>query len=355
MFVDPVDPVFPDDPGDPSEYTHGYPHPTDQPTGFEPELARGLAVALFNDPTLIQWYYLKVSSDRFAWPRNDDVDIVIRQVTHTASRNAWNGEGVDYGPTYYYDFAQIWANTDDTDQLNNDNFRVGCKSSVVEALEGWRDANEYSFKVVSLPDEITALKTFYDTPPTFTDVGGGDTITPAEWAAYGFESTHFARLDTNKDEEINQAEWDAAFPINAIYSDGTALSGLGIGTTYYILVNGATDEPLAPTVKAGESEWLDVVNWYFFTLFEAEEIGLTQADVPCYNICDEDPGIFKTKFAEDVAGGLGLDRFYGWRVIHAVGNYGELFNLLDPLPARGYNNLWNHLTEPGLIYSPAMR
>jgi general L-amino acid transport system substrate-binding protein len=309
--------------------------PVPPPAGFEPELARGLAVMLFNDPDAIDWYWVQTSAERFSLIREDTVDIVLRAVTHTASRDAWNGEGVDYSPVYYFDFAQIWSKTsDDLGQLDDPAFRVGCKSSVYGALEGWRLANGYTFTSVSLPDYTPALKAAWD------------------------GETEYDPPDPDPPEPPTDPE--PVSEVDAVYSDGTVLLGLEL-TDPHILDIEVTDEPLAAVIKAGESEWGDVVKWFFYTLLEAEERGINSTNA-CFdvdvNVCDgiSIPSSQGGYFGEDIAHGLGLDPFFARRVINAIGNYGELHDLIHPPVARGYNNLWNYEpigNEPqGLMYSP---
>ena len=38
-------------------------------------------------------------------------------------------------------------------------------------------------------------------------------------------------------------------------------------------------EPLGPSVRQGDDQWFDIVKWVHFALLDAEELGITQANV----------------------------------------------------------------------------
>jgi general L-amino acid transport system substrate-binding protein len=99
------------------------------------------------------------------------------------------------------------------------------------------------------------------------------------------------------------------------------------------------------------------VKWTVFVTFEAEEQGITQANVEEMT-SSENPVIARLLGSEgELGAGLGLENDWVVGVISAVGNYGEIYdrNLGPETPfdlARGPNNLW---TEGGLLYAPPYR
>ncbi|MGB3613172.1 MAG: hypothetical protein WBA10_05205, partial [Elainellaceae cyanobacterium] len=72
----------------------------------------------------------------------------------------------------------------------------------------------------------------------------------------------------------------------------------------------------------------------------------------------EDPNVLRFVGAEGELGeGLGLSNDFAYRVVKAVGNYGEIYarNLGEDSQFnldRGLNDLW---TNGGLLYSPPFR
>jgi len=96
----------------------------------------------------------------------------------------------------------------------------------------------------------------------------------------------------------------------------------------------------------------------FFGLIEAEEYGLTQANVEKMMNESQDPVVMRiTGKSEDTGKLLGLDKDWMVKAIKATGNYGEMFERnVGPKSAlnlpRGLNNLWNN---GGLQYAPPIR
>ena len=95
-----------------------------------------------------------------------------------------------------------------------------------------------------------------------------------------------------------------------------------------------------------------------FALIEAEEYGITQANVDQLAKESKDPVVQRILgTSEDMGKLLGLDKDWAARAIKAVGNYGEVFERnVGPksslkLP-RGANNLWS---KGGLMYAPPVR
>ncbi|MFP5467870.1 MAG: amino acid ABC transporter substrate-binding protein, partial [Gammaproteobacteria bacterium] len=118
-------------------------------------------------------------------------------------------------------------------------------------------------------------------------------------------------------------------------------------------------EPLGPAVRQGDNEFFNIVKWVGFALLEAEEMGITQANVDQQKANSTNPNVRRLLGAgnEDTGKLLGLDKDWASRAIKAVGNYGEQFERhVGPktpigLP-RGSNNLWNN---GGLMYAPPVR
>ena len=112
------------------------------------------------------------------------------------------------------------------------------------------------------------------------------------------------------------------------------------------------------SVRRGDDEWFEIVRWTQFALLEAEENGLTQANVDQQKSTNKDPGVQRILGVnEDMGKLLGLDAEWAYRIVKQVGNYGESFerNLGSKSPLnlpRGANNLW---TKGGLMYAPPIR
>ena len=111
-------------------------------------------------------------------------------------------------------------------------------------------------------------------------------------------------------------------------------------------------------MRRGDDEWFQIVRWTLYAMIDAEENGLTQANVDQQKATNKDPGVQRfLGVSEDTGKLLGLDKEWAYRIVKQVGNYGESFerNLGPNTPVklpRGVNNLW---TKGGLMYAPPIR
>jgi general L-amino acid transport system substrate-binding protein len=126
---------------------------------------------------------------------------------------------------------------------------------------------------------------------------------------------------------------------------------------HLILDETISKEPLAPSVPFGDAQWLKIVRTVLFGLINAEELGITQANVDTM-MNSENPEVKRLLGVEGSFGQaeLGLESDAIARAIKAVGNYGEIYerNLGSGglgIP-RGLNRLW---TDGGIIYAPPLR
>ncbi|MDP3133899.1 MAG: amino acid ABC transporter substrate-binding protein, partial [Burkholderiaceae bacterium] len=102
-----------------------------------------------------------------------------------------------------------------------------------------------------------------------------------------------------------------------------------------------------------------IVKWVGYALLEAEELGITQANVDQMKKDSKNPSVMRVLGGgtEDTGKNLGLDKEWAYRAIKAVGNYGEQFERhVGPKTAiglpRGNNELWSN---GGLMYAPPVR
>jgi general L-amino acid transport system substrate-binding protein len=126
---------------------------------------------------------------------------------------------------------------------------------------------------------------------------------------------------------------------------------------HVVLPETISKEPFGPVVRQGDDRWFNLVKWIHFALLDAEELGVTSANVEEMRKSDN-PEIRRLLGAEgDFGAGLGLTPDWVVRVVKAVGNYGEIFerNLGGQSPLkipRGLNAQWR---QGGLHYAPPVR
>ena len=112
-------------------------------------------------------------------------------------------------------------------------------------------------------------------------------------------------------------------------------------------------EPLGPVVRHGDNQWSDVVRWTLFALIQAEESGVTSANVDDMKLSN-DPTIQRLLGVNGHLGRhLGLSNHWAETIIRQVGNYGEIYdrNVGPDTPIgldRGLNALWR---DGGLHYA----
>jgi general L-amino acid transport system substrate-binding protein len=126
---------------------------------------------------------------------------------------------------------------------------------------------------------------------------------------------------------------------------------------HVVLPDIISKEPLGPLVRQDDFQWFTIVKWVHFALLNAEEAGVTQANVDEMRNSTV-PDIKRLLGKEgDYGKGLGLDNDWAYRIVKQVGNYGEIFERNVGTGSRlkidrGLNRLW---TKGGLQYAPPIR
>jgi general L-amino acid transport system substrate-binding protein len=126
---------------------------------------------------------------------------------------------------------------------------------------------------------------------------------------------------------------------------------------FEILPDVIAKDPLALTYRLDDPQWATIINWTVEALVQAEESGVTQANLAEMKKSD-DPMTRRLLGVQHGYGQfIGLDDDWAARVIEAVGNYGEIFerdlgSQSVMKLARGPNNLW---TQGGLMYALPIR
>ena len=283
-------------------------------TGLDVDYCRAVAAAIFGDGTKVKFSPLN-AKERFTALQSGEVDMLARNTTWTMSRDT--SLGLTFAGTNYYD---------------GQGFMVKKSLGVSSALE--------------LSGASICVQT--------------GTTTELNLADY----FKVSQMELNPVVFEKQEEADAAYDAGRCDAYTTDASGLysirlklASPDDHMVLPEVISKEPLGPVVRQGDDGWFNVVKWVHFALLNAEELGVTQANV------DE----MKTSDNQDVRRLLGVDGTFGegiglsndWaaNAIKAVGNYGEIFehNVGPDSPLkidRGLNRLWS---KGGLQYAPPIR
>lgn len=282
--------------------------------GFDSDFCRVIAAAVLGDAGAVDMVPLE-TADRFTALQSGEVDVLVRNTTWTASRDGV--EGATFLQPNFYDGQGMMVSSGAFSSIADMDNTVVCVASGT-TTEG-NVATEFARRGL----EVEVLS-FEDTDLIQEAFVGG-------------------RCDGWSSDVSQLTGLRSAFP------DGPdALS---------ILPEVFSKEPLAPAVADGDTAWAQAVEWAIFATIQAEEFGITQANVDDF-LTSDNPSI-QTFLGVEVDGtsldpGLGLPTDFAYQVISQVGNYGEIFDRhLSPLGLeRGVNTVW---LEGGLLYAPPYR
>ncbi len=282
--------------------------------GLEVDFCRAVAAAIFNDAEAVRYTPL-TSQERFAALSAGEIDILSRTTTWTMSRDT--DLGIKFIGTMYYDGQGFMVREADgiPSAMDLSGAAICIESGTTTELNAadYFAANNLEFNTVVFVDQDEVVKAYED--------GRCDVYT-TDASALAAERSKFA----NPDEHI-------------------------------ILPEIISKEPLGPVVRQGDDLWFNINRWAYFALLEAEELGVTSANVD-EMLGSDNPAIKRLLGVEgDFGTPIGLTKDWAYQIIKLVGNYGEAFNRnvgpdTDIGLERGLNALW---TEGGLQYAPPIR
>src|SRR3954453_2594703 len=283
-------------------------------TGVDTDFCRALAAAIFDDPKKIQLISLS-SKDRLTALQSGEIDVLARTTTWTLSRDA--GLGLNFTAVNYYDGqgfeVRKSANIRSIKDLDGASICVAQGTTNELNLADYFRTNGLKYQVVVFQDIDDVVKAY--------ETGRCDAL-----------STDMSQLVSYRVKMVNPEE-------------------------HVLLPEVISKEPIGPWVRQGDDQWFDIVRWTLFAMLNAEELGVTQANLG-EMMHSPNPEIRRLLGVEGKFGeALGLTNDWVARIVRHVGNYGESFarNLGSKsrigLP-RGPNNLWN---KGGLQYAPPIR
>ena len=285
---------------------------TGQYSGFDADYCRAVAAAVLGDATKVEFRAL-TAAQRGPALQTGEVDVLIRNTTWTVTRDTSWGL---FAPTTFYDGQGIMVRSDlgVTTLEELDTATICVQSGTTTEL--------------NLTDQMRARAIQY-TPLVFADID----------ATYGAYEEGRCDAVTSDLSQLASRRTTMADPAAHVLLDAVL-----------------SKEPLGPVAPLGDDQWFNVVKWTVFATIEAEELGLTQANIATADITN--PVVARLVGAEGgLAAYLALDDGWIVDVISAVGNYGEIYdrNLGPATPFgidRGLNSLW---TQGGLLYAPPYR
>ena len=281
-------------------------------TGLDVDFCRAVAAVVLGDANKVQFVPTN-TQNRFTALQSGEVDILSRNTTWTASRDATLG--AVFAGTIFYDgqgfMVKKSANIKSATQLNGATICVQ--------------------------------------PGTTTELNLSDYFRTRKMA--------FRPVVVNELQQVEQAFFSGRCDVFTTDISGLAATRLKAANKddYVILPEAISKEPLGPLVRRGDWEFFNIVKWTLFGLIEAEEYDVASTNVDRLKTDSKDPPIQRlVGTSGDIGKGLGLDNDWLVRALKAVGNYGEMYQRnVGPIGiARGVNAQWR---DGGLMYAPPIR
>jgi general L-amino acid transport system substrate-binding protein len=283
-------------------------------SGFDVDMCRALAAAIFDDPNKVQFTPLS-TGDRLQALQSDKIDVLSRNTTWTFSREA--SLKLNFAAVTYYDgqgfLVRRASNTTSALELNGATVCVQQGTTSELNFADFFRTNNMKHQALALPGLDDLLKAYEQ---------GKCTVLTSDTS-----QLFAARLR------------------------------LAIPDDHVVLPDIISKEPLGPYVRFGDDQWLGIVKWTHFAMLNAEELGVSSKTID-EALKSNKPDVKRLVGTDENYGAqIGLTNDWAVRIIKHVGNYGEVFErnvgtgskLAIP---RGINSLWS---TGGIQYAPPIR
>ncbi|MCV0437123.1 MAG: amino acid ABC transporter substrate-binding protein [Hydrogenophaga sp.] len=283
-------------------------------SGLDVDVCRSVAAAVLNDSTKVRYVPLN-AAQRFTALQSGEVDLLPRNTTWTLTRDA--SLGLHFTGVNFYDGQGFMVpkslNVKSAKDLKGATVCVQAGTTTELNMSDYSRANNLNLRPIVFA-ELAATNAAYFA---------------GRCQAYTTDASGLASIRSK----------EAAKPDD-----------------HMILPELISKEPLGPAVRRGDDEFFAIVKWIGYALLEAEELGITAANVDTMKKDSKNPSVMRLLGGgtEDTGKLLGLDKDWAVRAIKAVGNYGESYerNITPIGLPRGVNALWN---KGGLMYPMPIR
>lgn len=278
--------------------------------GFDAEMCRAVAAAVFGDPEKVRFVPTTAQS-RFTALQSGEVDMLTRTTALSISRDSTLGLTQTVAHFFTGQGLLVHRRTGATHATGLNGATIcGTQGSIIERnLEDYARAHNIQFRTIS-----------FDTPA-------------AVLAAFLAD-----RCDAISNDMINLSANRLAAP-----DPGSLV----------LLPDLIQKEMHGILVRNGDPEWATLTRWTVFALIQAEEFGITRANVEETRRTATDPSVRRfLGLIENVGTGFGVSANFAYDVVRAIGNYGELYERTAGSGGlgmeRGPNRIW---TQGGLLMS----
>lgn len=283
-------------------------------SGIDVDLCRGIAAAIFGDENKVKFTPLSAKK-RFNALLSGEIDVLVRNTTWTMGRDT--KMGLNFAGINYYDGQGflVRKSMDIKSALELSSISVCSTSGTTSQLNAvdYFKNNKVEYEIISFEKSAEAVSAY--------DSGR-------------------CQVYTADHSGLNAKRLELSTPDDHI-----------------VLPEIISKEPLGPAVRQGDDQWFNIVKWTHFAMLNAEELGVSKANVDSL-ISSADPAIKRLLGVDEKFGvALGLKNDWALNIVKLVGNYADVFNAnIGPdtrlgIP-RGKNALWS---AGGLQYAPPIR
>ena len=259
--------------------------------GLDIDICRAFAAGIIGDPEKIQYRPL-TAAERFTAIKTGEIDLLSRNTTFNLSRDSLGGNGLTFSPVIFYDGQGLMvkknSGVNNIKDLANKSICVGSGTTTEQNIND-------AFESIGIPY----------TPIKYQDLNQ---------VIAGYLQGRCAAMTSDRSQLA------------------AARSGFKDPKKHIILPDVLSKEPLAPASEGNDHKLSDAMRWIIYALIEAEEKGITKANIDSWK---------DTKDAE-IHNNIG-GAFNNIEKFDKAINHFEQAIVLDPLNAKTYNNL-------GLVY-----
>jgi general L-amino acid transport system substrate-binding protein len=278
--------------------------------GLDIAYCRAIAAAVLGDPEKIK-YIGTTSKVRFSVLQSGEIDVLIRDSTHTLTRN-----------------TELGLSTAAINFFTGESFMVKKALNVAHVKE--------------LNGATICVLTGTTLELNIADYGRANNIKINtllfEKPEEAFAAAEAGRCDGYTDDGGSVA---------------AARSAMKNPNDWAILPELISREFLGSYVRQGDERWSILVKWIHYAMLEGEVLGVTTANVDQIKKDTKDPETRAFLGLEgDYGKFLGVDNDWGYRIIKMVGNYGEIYDTYFGPKALGLPRGWNELYKNGGLQYP---
>src|ERR1700731_16888 len=207
----------------------GFSSPDDKEnwTGFDVDVCRAVAAAIFNDPAKVKFLPLS-AKDRFIALQSGEIDVLSRNSTWTSSRDS--SLGLNFAAVNYYDgqgfMVRKALKVNSALELNGASICTQTGTTTELNLADYFRANNMKYEVIAFVTADETVKAY--------EAGRCDAFTT---------------------------------DVSQLYAEKLKLSAPG---DHVILPEIISKEPLGPLGRHGDDQWFDIVKWTHFAMLNAE-------------------------------------------------------------------------------------